>query len=93
VSQSASELLHNRVIPSAVKLEVWQRDEGQCVLCGSKSNLHCDHDLPFFKGTNFPNRREHSRQTQPLKGRQNPVGIDRSVLSAVITFNTIHEWC
>jgi hypothetical protein len=50
VSQSASELLHNRVIPSAVKLEVWQRDKGQCVLCGSKSNLHFDHDLPFSKG-------------------------------------------
>jgi HNH endonuclease len=50
VSQSASELLHNRIIPSAVKLEVWQRDEGQCVLCGSKNNLHFDHDLPFSKG-------------------------------------------
>jgi hypothetical protein len=50
VSKSASELIHNRVIPSAVKLEVWQRDKGQCVLCGSKSNLHFDHDLPFSKG-------------------------------------------
>ena len=50
VSQSASELLHNRIIPSAVKLEVWQRDKGQCVLCGSKNNLHFDHDLPFSKG-------------------------------------------
>src|ERR1700745_1178603 len=30
VSQSASELLHNRVIPSAVKLEGWQRNKGQC---------------------------------------------------------------
>jgi len=41
---------HNRVIPSAVKLEVWQRDKGQCVLCGSKENLHFDHDLPYSKG-------------------------------------------
>lgn len=45
-----AELLHNRVIPSAVKLEVWQRDKGQCVLCGSKENLHFDHDLPYSKG-------------------------------------------
>ena len=38
-SQSAAELAHNRVIPSAVKLEVWQRDRGQCVLSGSRENL------------------------------------------------------
>jgi len=50
LSQSQSDLLHNRVIPSAVKLEVWQRDKGQCVLCGSKNNLHFDHDLPYSKG-------------------------------------------
>jgi hypothetical protein len=50
VSRSPSDLLHNRVIPSAVKLEVWQRDKGQCVLCGSKNNLHFDHDLPYSKG-------------------------------------------
>jgi len=48
--QTATELIHNRVIPSAVKLEVWQRDKGQCVLCGSKDNLHFDHDLPYSKG-------------------------------------------
>ena len=44
------ELLHNRLIPSAVKLEVWTRDKGRCVLCGSDKNLHFDHDLPFSKG-------------------------------------------
>lgn len=48
--QPSDELLHNRLIPSAVKLEVWTRDKGQCVLCGSKKNLHFDHDLPFSKG-------------------------------------------
>jgi 5-methylcytosine-specific restriction endonuclease McrA len=37
--QPSEELLHNRLIPSAVKLEVWTRDKGQCVLCGSKKNL------------------------------------------------------
>ena len=39
-----------RVIPSAVKLEVWTRDDGKCVLCGSAENLHYDHDVPYSKG-------------------------------------------
>ncbi len=45
-----SDLNHTRVIPSAVKLEVWKRDDGRCVLCGKDDNLHFDHDLPFSKG-------------------------------------------
>jgi hypothetical protein len=48
--QEVSDLNHTRVIPSAVKLEVWKRDDGRCVLCGKKDNLHFDHDLPFSKG-------------------------------------------
>lgn len=40
----------NRVIPTHVKVEVWARDKGQCVKCGSKENLHYDHDLPYSKG-------------------------------------------
>ena len=43
-------LPHNRLIPTHVKVEVWARDKGQCVKCGSKENLHFDHDLPFSKG-------------------------------------------
>ena len=43
-------LQHTRLIPTSVKVEVWARDKGQCVLCGSKENLHYDHDLPFSKG-------------------------------------------
>lgn len=43
-------LVHSRIIPSDVKMQVWKRDNGQCVLCGSKENLHFDHDLPFSKG-------------------------------------------
>ncbi len=31
---------HDRVIPPAVKIEVWERDRGSCVRCGSKENLH-----------------------------------------------------
>jgi hypothetical protein len=41
---------HTRLIPTEVKVEVWARDNGQCVKCGSKENLHYDHDLPFSKG-------------------------------------------
>jgi len=33
-----------------VKVEVWRRDRGQCVQCGSTRNLHFDHDIPFSKG-------------------------------------------
>ena len=55
-STSNLELSHNaeleqtRVIPSSVKLDVWKRDKGKCVLCGSIDNLHYDHDLPYSKG-------------------------------------------
>lgn len=41
---------HTRLIPSEVKKEVWKRDQGKCVICGSNKNLHFDHDLPFSKG-------------------------------------------
>lgn len=47
---SSMQLEHTRLIPSEVKKEVWKRDGGQCVLCGSKENLHFDHELPFSKG-------------------------------------------
>ena len=41
---------YSRLIPASVKLEVWKRDKGQCVLCGSKDNLHFDHIIPYSKG-------------------------------------------
>lgn len=41
---------HNRMIPSSVKQEVFKRDKGKCVICGSSKNLHFDHDLPFSRG-------------------------------------------
>ncbi len=41
---------HNRLIPTSVKLEVWKRDKGKCVQCGSQDNLHFDHIIPYSKG-------------------------------------------
>ena len=41
---------HTRLIPTSVKIEVWARDKGRCVKCGSTENLHFDHDIPFSKG-------------------------------------------
>jgi hypothetical protein len=44
------ELETTQIIPSTVKLEVWKRDDGKCVLCGAADNLHYDHDVPYSKG-------------------------------------------
>ncbi|MBA4196116.1 MAG: HNH endonuclease [Chitinophaga sp.] len=48
--KTIKELEHNRIIPTSIKLEVWKRDKGKCVQCGSTDNLHFDHILPFVKG-------------------------------------------
>jgi 5-methylcytosine-specific restriction endonuclease McrA len=47
---SISGIDHDRVIPVAVKIEVWKRDKGSCVKCGSKENLHYDHIIPYPQG-------------------------------------------
>jgi len=39
-----------RVVPTRIKLEVWQRDGGKCAMCGATDELHFDHILPFSKG-------------------------------------------
>ena len=39
-----------RVIPTAVKLNVWKRDKGKCAECGSTVQLHFDHIIPWSKG-------------------------------------------
>jgi hypothetical protein len=37
-SKELKDLDHNRMIPTSVKLEVWKRDKGKCVQCGSTDN-------------------------------------------------------
>jgi hypothetical protein len=39
-----------RIIPTAVKLVVWKRDAGKCVVCGATDELHFDHDVPYSLG-------------------------------------------
>lgn len=41
---------NSRIIPSAIKYEVWKRDGGACRECGAKNELHFDHIIPFSKG-------------------------------------------
>ena len=37
-------------IPSRVRTEVWNRDGGQCVDCGSRERLEYDHIIPVSRG-------------------------------------------
>jgi len=37
-------------ISEAVRLFVWQRDEGKCVKCGNKQKLEFDHIIPVAEG-------------------------------------------
>ena len=46
----------NRHIPSKVRNEVWGRDEGKCVICGSQDNLHFDHIIPLSRGGGYTSK-------------------------------------
>jgi len=48
--EPSTETPPRRLIPTQVKLEVWARDKGKCVICGATDELHFDHDLPYSKG-------------------------------------------
>jgi HNH endonuclease len=39
-----------RRIPRAIKMAVWRRDGGKCVVCGAMDKLHFDHVVPISKG-------------------------------------------
>ncbi len=39
-----------RLIPTTVKLEVWHRDGGKCVMCGATDELQFDHIVPVSLG-------------------------------------------
>ncbi len=43
---------NNKHISNKVKEEVWIRDYGKCIECGSKENLQFDHIIPLSKGGN-----------------------------------------
>lgn len=40
----------DRAIPKDVQTEVWRRDQGRCVECGSKEHIEYDHIIPWPKG-------------------------------------------
>jgi hypothetical protein len=40
----------SRHITQQVKDDVWNRDNGKCVICGSNENLEFDHIIPFSEG-------------------------------------------
>lgn len=49
-ADAATDEAMTRRIPTWVKQAVYKRDKGQSVECGSKTELHFDHDFPFSKG-------------------------------------------
>ncbi|MDO9512072.1 MAG: HNH endonuclease [Bacteroidales bacterium] len=37
-------------IPQIVLDQVWNRDGGKCIICGSQEKIEFDHIIPFSKG-------------------------------------------
>ena len=49
-TQCEQEEKRSRHIPERVRHEVWRRDMGRCIECGSQEKLEFDHIIPFSKG-------------------------------------------
>ncbi len=49
-SVAQAEPTRRQSIPERVKNEVWRRDQGVCVKCGSQEELEFDHIIPWSKG-------------------------------------------
>lgn len=43
-------LQRRETVPERVRHEVWRRDEGRCVDCGSRERLEFDHIIPLSAG-------------------------------------------
>ena len=50
IGESNNTIANSRRITQKVKDQVWKRDEGKCVECGSNENLEFDHIIPHSKG-------------------------------------------
>jgi hypothetical protein len=48
--KTTSQISRSRRISDEVRLEVWKRDEGMCVMCSSQEWIEYDHIIPFSKG-------------------------------------------
>jgi hypothetical protein len=48
--QSDSVKYERTRIPEQVRIEVWRRDQGKCVSCGSREKLEYDHIVPVSRG-------------------------------------------
>ena len=49
--QVVDEIIYQREsIPTRIKDQIWRRDQGQCVECGSNEKLEFDHIIPISKG-------------------------------------------
>lgn len=49
-NQNTHNKARSRYIPTGVKKEVFERDQGKCVICGSEIDIEFDHIIPFSKG-------------------------------------------
>lgn len=50
VPNNKNEQITREPIPEKVRREVWRRDRGRCVKCGSLEKLEFDHIIPVSKG-------------------------------------------